>query len=499
MDSILSVLSPEVMLQVVSFIDDRRDLLSLALTCRVLSQILLPDYIDHMEIQTPPHMTEVWDSLLERPVLANCVKTLGLIHSINEFIVIPPRFRTKEFLRKAHSWNSWDDSRIPLTLYQLFSRLENLTCLRVIFQLALPKDMLYDLSEAVTASGCRLEKLEIELRCAPYWEDIGVNNPERGLPFIPQNLSSLSGLSFCIERCTGAQTQNIIGVLIQVPCLTQLRLRLPVLEGRLAQVLRILFTLQWPMLRHLTIQQLNNPITSIGIENHYIVDFLTLHADLETLYFEGMLPLGCFSSIPLRSTLRSLHYMSQEVGEFVPRLGDILPTSIAKHLVHLSIGGAINNELGIEENGLSALQTCVLPSLKADSALSLISELVKAAPNLQRCAVNIAQTTEIKPISESLRLFTPLTSLTHLFGLLRKIDYLELSSQQFLDSFYDIPSLTYINASTPQGKPCMHIIRQPNIRFQIIPFNFAYRVSHLKSTQWGGFFQGFPSEKTVSV
>lgn len=198
-------------------------------------------------------------------------------------------------------------------------------------------------------------------------------------------------MSLSIEYCTDAQTQIIIDILIQVPRLAQLRLRLPVFEGRLAQVLRSLFTLQWPMLRYLTIQQMNNPITSIDIENCYIVGFLTRHTSLETLYFEDMLPLGCFLTMPPHSTLRSLHYLSRKVGESTPRIGGILSMSIAKYLVHLSVGGAINFELGIEENGLPSLQTCVLPSLKADSAPSFISELVRAAPNLQKCSVNIGQ------------------------------------------------------------------------------------------------------------
>lgn len=194
MASILFVLPVQIILQVISFIDDRKDLLSLALTCRVLSQVLIPDYIDHVEIQTPPHMVEVWDSLLERPVLGNCVKTLGLIHSINEPLVIPPKLRTKEFLWKANSGDYWHDSRALSALYKLLSRLENLTCLRAIFQSVLPTDILYDLSKAVMASGCSLEKLEIELRGATYWEDgVHVDNLGRGLSvsFPTQYLKSI--------------------------------------------------------------------------------------------------------------------------------------------------------------------------------------------------------------------------------------------------------------------------------------------------------------------
>ncbi|GJJ08865.1 hypothetical protein Clacol_003085 [Clathrus columnatus] len=481
--SLLSVLPVELVFKVISFIDERKDLLALALTCRTLEKTLIPDHINHLEIHCPPHMLDIWDHLLKRPVLWQCVKTLGLTHSANDTLLVPPKFRTLKYKWQAFRGNHWNDEESLTSLYELLPNLENLTCFRVVIRHATPQSILNRLSETLKASGCNLERLEIDVSVTRS----GHNPPEnlgRNISFSLPSLHSLSCLSISVFNHVDLEGLPIIDILTKAPSLTQLKLHLPHSEGPVSRILDTLFALYWPYLKHLTVEKIHK----INIDNLKLVTFFKRHTTLETLYFDNMLLPGCFptttSSTP--STLRSLHYVSRNVEESILRLGDILPKSTAKNLIHLSISGTMNLELGIENDGLSSLETCILPSLKDNILLSFIPKLVKAAPNLQKCCIPLEKTSGAESAIEILPLFRPLKNLTHLFGLLRQIETTELSKQSFLDTFLELASLTYIIASSPQGKSCIRLVRQqaPSIEFEIIPFHFSYRRPEMNLNQW---------------
>jgi hypothetical protein len=59
-------------------IDARQDLLSLALTCSHLHDIIIPNHLDYRSLRVSTHHTDIWDHLLAQPNLAANVRTLTL-------------------------------------------------------------------------------------------------------------------------------------------------------------------------------------------------------------------------------------------------------------------------------------------------------------------------------------------------------------------------------------------------------------------------------------
>ncbi|KIJ35108.1 hypothetical protein M422DRAFT_181190 [Sphaerobolus stellatus SS14] len=64
------------------------DLFPLALTCKSLSNLIIPDYIDYRLIQCSPADTPVWQHLIEHPHLSRNVKTIRIIPGVQKQIDI---------------------------------------------------------------------------------------------------------------------------------------------------------------------------------------------------------------------------------------------------------------------------------------------------------------------------------------------------------------------------------------------------------------------------
>ncbi|KIJ35103.1 hypothetical protein M422DRAFT_106464, partial [Sphaerobolus stellatus SS14] len=55
-------------------VDEPKDLFSLALTCKSLSELVIPNHLDYQIIQCSPADTRVWEHLIENRRLASRVK-----------------------------------------------------------------------------------------------------------------------------------------------------------------------------------------------------------------------------------------------------------------------------------------------------------------------------------------------------------------------------------------------------------------------------------------
>ncbi|KAF9488956.1 hypothetical protein BDN71DRAFT_1351091, partial [Pleurotus eryngii] len=62
-------LPPEIIDQIVFLVEKPRDLLALALTCRAVSEVIIPYHIDYRYILTPLR-SNLWDHLITRRDLA---------------------------------------------------------------------------------------------------------------------------------------------------------------------------------------------------------------------------------------------------------------------------------------------------------------------------------------------------------------------------------------------------------------------------------------------
>ncbi|KDQ53579.1 hypothetical protein JAAARDRAFT_429263 [Jaapia argillacea MUCL 33604] len=78
---------------IVDFVDDRPDILSLALTCRFLTDRLIPSVLDYREIATSIQPKALWTQLAENPSLAQNIRVLRIKELVGGALKIPRVFR----------------------------------------------------------------------------------------------------------------------------------------------------------------------------------------------------------------------------------------------------------------------------------------------------------------------------------------------------------------------------------------------------------------------
>ncbi|KDQ61353.1 hypothetical protein JAAARDRAFT_506891 [Jaapia argillacea MUCL 33604] len=75
-------LPPEIILPIISSVDARDDVLSLALTCQLMKRFLIPNVLHYREISAPLHATGLWKHLETHPFLARNVRFLRIAHDL---------------------------------------------------------------------------------------------------------------------------------------------------------------------------------------------------------------------------------------------------------------------------------------------------------------------------------------------------------------------------------------------------------------------------------
>ncbi|KDQ49697.1 hypothetical protein JAAARDRAFT_101049, partial [Jaapia argillacea MUCL 33604] len=61
---------------IIDLIDDRSDILSLALTCKSFAKHLIPSILDYREIRAPFELSQIWRHLANNPTLARRVREI---------------------------------------------------------------------------------------------------------------------------------------------------------------------------------------------------------------------------------------------------------------------------------------------------------------------------------------------------------------------------------------------------------------------------------------
>ncbi|KIJ35173.1 hypothetical protein M422DRAFT_100027, partial [Sphaerobolus stellatus SS14] len=66
----------ELVQEIIGNIDKPTDLFTLALTCKSLSNLVIPDHLDYRFIQCSPADTPVWQHLIKQPHLSRRVQNI---------------------------------------------------------------------------------------------------------------------------------------------------------------------------------------------------------------------------------------------------------------------------------------------------------------------------------------------------------------------------------------------------------------------------------------
>lgn len=218
------------------------------------------------------------------------------------------------------------------------------------------------------------------------------------------NLISLSKLSITVNDYDHAEAVGLIQILADLPNLEQLKLCPPNRDDCINSLLLDLFTkCSWPKLRDIAIRQIYLPNVTMEAYSSALQTFFSRHLGLETFYLDNKLVPGCFPKAAGKldsSKLKAIHFMFPTPNTAPSsRIVNVLPSHISRNLIHLSIFGISNINLGIQANGLCSLRSCSLPRIVSKSQFSWIAEFIEAAPNLGKCAVSINSSFHITEVN----------------------------------------------------------------------------------------------------
>lgn len=81
----------EIIEEILSWVDHRQDLLSLALTTRLLRDLIIPHHIQFRRVRCHPHYNSIWSAIISRPTWAANIRTLEIVDAHKDPIqIIPP-------------------------------------------------------------------------------------------------------------------------------------------------------------------------------------------------------------------------------------------------------------------------------------------------------------------------------------------------------------------------------------------------------------------------
>ncbi|KIJ49924.1 hypothetical protein M422DRAFT_160247 [Sphaerobolus stellatus SS14] len=75
----LANLPQKLLEEIIGNIDKPTDLLSLSLSSKSTSKLVIPDHLDYRVIQCAPSDTQVWQHLIKHPHLARRVKSVRIL------------------------------------------------------------------------------------------------------------------------------------------------------------------------------------------------------------------------------------------------------------------------------------------------------------------------------------------------------------------------------------------------------------------------------------
>ncbi|KIJ29429.1 hypothetical protein M422DRAFT_36955 [Sphaerobolus stellatus SS14] len=371
MDTIKSLvsLSNELLESIVEYLDVPRDLHCLALTCRLLHNIIDPNHLQLRYIQCQPGREDLWSLLMQRPLLARNVRVLEIRYSLwgyRDGDIVPKAFLEFKPRNAVPQLERIQPPESSLSLIKALERMDNLV--RFTWNGVYLEDAAM---EAIFATLGRkgIQELSLYPRHArPISETVRTK-----IPCPMQTLLAVRSLSITkICHCHACYPHPFYDALIMTKNLPLTDLYLDfgwVWYGIAAnsRIQNLFESAHWPSLKRFTLKSaslISNPssdIMSNFLQRHSRIEALWLPPDLPPPTLEeGMLP-----------CLRSLHFGSWKVN-----MEYRVPPSIANQLHHFS--SPISNMT------LSILD--YMPSLKSCKVIGLgdIATFVTKVSELER-------------------------------------------------------------------------------------------------------------------
>ncbi|KAJ7659605.1 hypothetical protein DFH06DRAFT_1472466 [Mycena polygramma] len=255
------------------------DLLSLALTSKLLHGIVVPQHLEFRKVCCDARRTELWKAIADYPGLSSRIRSLELLAEPIRHSRSTAQLRIPQFLVDGHGdeqpcakWGS-DSPRVLAAAISSMTALTRFSCGQTIAGLReYPMDAVF---QALRQYCPNLRELEITFHdstpsfdtfSAPIWE-----------------LANLTLVSITVNRraMDRGVPRNFLGKMFEMltacPRLQDLRLASE-MRGPAADVSGLLADKDWPDLRRLVIEG------DLTFTDHpAVIEFLTRHPQLETL------------------------------------------------------------------------------------------------------------------------------------------------------------------------------------------------------------------------
>ncbi|KIJ49102.1 hypothetical protein M422DRAFT_28106 [Sphaerobolus stellatus SS14] len=493
----MSSFPQEIFQCIVNEVDDVSDLLSLALTCRALCQVIVPWYIEYRWIYCASGRKDIWKILSNKPYLAARLRKLEIVIEKDDIAmpVIPKSLsRFPEYKKHRRKPSTKDDSCEVMNSLVDLMRHTDLT--RFLwsypidvtnsFAVLLPK--LFDYSPRLQELGITTYSGHYPVR--PFQP---LDHKEISMPFLHTVCLSLG--NYCVNST--AIASGIINALIHsCPSIVDLQIRL---RGHhlLAQFLQ---QGTWPKIKRLTLYGFGFYDYTMGIpDRDFMRNFLSRHPSLQCLAVDG--DVFANEEYVAEDALPNLHSFdrTRELGHLHEPYIRVLPATIAQNIHHLSIG--ITRKYLPDIKKMTSLQTCVIEI--HDWTPSII-ELLDALPvSLERISIQERYRSHQDPESwiEDAHLWIPslmrLQNLTHIGALFCYAELTKRADRDLMGELCSLPHLSYVQVMRQRQTQWIVLHRGEDgqyIRGSRLPRRTAIDVAH-----WGGQFKGLTPEKRNKV
>lgn len=288
---------PNEILDMIAFhIDNRKDLLSLALTCQRLRDIVLPRHLEYRFIQCRPSSERLWRHLIAHPLLACNVRRLHIIDEMSKDVEVIPS-RVAEETPVVEARNQELDRHIihQCLIIEALARMTTLTT----FSWSCNSSLITFDDVSPTLFTCEMLK-EVDITDNHIFSARSINGFEQneGTSLARNQLASrsqildvpdLTSVAVRTARSTSRlgkhpSLENIQTLLIShCPNLTTLRIGYDHRRPFIPRADDFFALGRWPNLQNLSLQNLWCS-TQNGFEA--ATDFLAAHPSLEYLQFE---------------------------------------------------------------------------------------------------------------------------------------------------------------------------------------------------------------------
>ncbi|GJJ12818.1 hypothetical protein Clacol_007063 [Clathrus columnatus] len=423
--------------EIASHLNSTSDLLSLALTCHIFKELIIPDHLEFRHIRCDIRRNDVWKSLSSRPRPTRCILTLDLIHEPGEGVRLP----------RSLGWDKPDQTlhmTVPVTSENMKffkDALSHMACLKVFswkqYKASFPETI--DVSRVLTNTTHCLEALRVDFR---YMSSLNDRTQFENLSV--WNLTNLKKVA--IRHPGPAAVEMIVHLCPDIEDLY--------LDLSLTSFLYVMQHGNWKKLRRLNLSINFGPLPIFvprDLDNPMIIGlFFVRNNNIESLYLE---PWG----------------VSMPDSLFLPKLRSIgshhnfLPTSCLSRdtllgLVHWQCpSGDIDFETLPKMNRLESFYLST-----SSSCESFLASFIQKAHNLKKMYLKIGNYNEMD-IPEILVNSCQCSKLTHLIWWVGNppVNILpgKPSTEQLevCKKLSTLPALTYI--AEPDAKICVKLLR----------------------------------------